>query len=257
MFELTQPLEAPQRVLTVSQLNRLAREIVERHLPLSWIAGEVSNFKRYDSGHCYFTLKDPSAQVDCVMFRQKAMLLGWQPADGMQVEVRACASLYEARGKFQLNVEAMRRAGLGALFEAYERLKARLEGEGLFDPAKKRALPRFPRTIGIVTSPRAAALRDVLTTLKRRAPALPVILYPVPVQGEGAGARIAEAVRLAARRGECDVLIVCRGATREPGPAGALRAGAPAAHAPRAHRRARAREQDAESRLPFSVPGAS
>jgi len=211
MFELPQQLESPQRVLTVSELNRLAREIVERHLPLSWVAGEISNFKRYDSGHCYFTLKDDTAQVDCVMFRQKAMLLGWRPADGMQVEVRACASVYEARGKFQLNVEAMRRAGLGALFEAYERLKARLEREGLFEAGRKRALPRFPRAIGIVTSPRAAALRDVLTTLKRRAPALPVIVYPAPVQGEGAGARIAEAVRLAGRRAECDVLIVCRG----------------------------------------------
>ena len=210
MFELSSVASAPH-VISVSDLNRLARETIERHVPLSWIAGEISNFKRYDSGHCYFTLKDESAQVDCVMFRQKAMLLGWQPANGAQVEVRACASIYEARGKFQLNVEVMRRAGLGALFEAFERLKAKLEREGLFDPARKRALPQFPRTLGIVTSPQAAALRDVLTTLRRRAPTLNVIIYPTPVQGEGAGARIAEAVRTAGNRAECDVLIVCRG----------------------------------------------
>src|SRR6185369_16867257 len=145
------------------------------------------------------------------MFRRQAMLLGWQPTDGMQAEVRACVTLFEARGKFQLNVEVMRRAGLGALYEAYERLKVKLEREGLFDPARKRALPRFPRTLGIVTSPHAAALRDVLTVLRRRMPGLPVIVYPAPVQGEGAGVRIAHAVRTAGNRGECDVLIVCRG----------------------------------------------
>lgn len=205
-------LEPPRpQVLSVSDLNRLVAGLMERHIPLSWVAGEISNFKRYDSGHCYFTLKDKSAQVDCVMFRQKALLLGWQPANGVQVEVRASASLYEARGKFQLNVEVMRRAGLGALYEAFERLKIKLEREGLFDPARKRPLPRYPAALGIVTSPQAAALRDVLTTLRKRAPGLPVIVYPAPVQGEGAGARIAEAVRTASNRAECDVLIVCRG----------------------------------------------
>src|SRR5687768_15303751 len=210
MLEVS-PVRAPSLVLSVSALNRLARSALEKHLPLAWVAGEISNFKRYDSGHCYFTLKDEGAQVDCVMFRTKALALDWQPADGMQVEVRACATLYEARGKFQLNVEVMRRAGLGALYEAYERLKTKLEREGLFDPARKRELPRFPRVLGIVTSPRAAALRDVLTVLKRRMPGLPVIVYPAPVQGEGAGVRIAHAVRTAGNRGECDVLIVCRG----------------------------------------------
>ena len=210
MLEISS-VQAPSQVITVSALNRLARIALEKHLPYAWIAGEISNFKRYDSGHCYFTLKDQTAQVDCVMFRSKAMLLDWQPADGMQVEVRACATLYEARGKFQLNVEVMRRAGLGALYEAYERLKTKLELEGLFDPRGKRALPRFPRVLGIVTSPRAAALRDVLTVLRRRMPGLPVIVYPAPVQGEGAGPRIAHAVRTAGNRGECDVLIVCRG----------------------------------------------
>ena len=204
-------VQTPSRVLSVSELNRLARVALEKQLPLSWIAGEISNFKRYDSGHCYFTLKDENAQVDCVIFRRQAVLLDWQPADGMQVEVRACATLYEARGKFQLNVESMRRAGLGALYEAFERLKTKLEREGLFDAARKRDLPRFPRVLGIVTSPRAAALRDVLTVLRRRMPGLPVIVYPAPVQGDGAGARIAHAVRTAGNRAECDVLIVCRG----------------------------------------------
>ncbi len=199
------------QVISVSELNRMAREALERGLPLMWIAGEVSNCKRSDLGHCYFTLKDAQAQVDCVLFRHRAQLLGWTPRDGAQVEVRALATLYEARGKFQLNVETMRRAGLGALYEAFERLKAKLGKEGLFDPERKRTLARFPRAIGVVTSPQAAALRDVLTTLRRRMPRLPVILYPTPVQGEGAAERIAAAISLAGARQECDVLIVCRG----------------------------------------------
>jgi exodeoxyribonuclease VII large subunit len=204
------PPPQPQ-VISVSELNRMAREALERGLPLMWVAGEVSNCKRYDSGHCYFTLKDAQAQVDCVMFRHRAQLLGWLPRDGEQVEVRALPTLYEARGKFQLNVEVMRRAGLGALYEAFERLKAKLGKEGLFDPGRKRPIPRLPRAIGVVTSPQAAALRDVLTTLRRRMPRLPVILYPAPVQGEGAAERIAAAISLAGARQECDVLIVCRG----------------------------------------------
>ncbi|HXF67145.1 MAG TPA: exodeoxyribonuclease VII large subunit [Burkholderiales bacterium] len=198
-------------VISVSELNRLARDALERALPLLWVAGEVSNFRRYDSGHCYFTLKDAAAQVDCVLFRHRAQLVGWLPQDGMQVEVRALATLYEARGRFQLNVEAMRRAGLGALYEAFERLKAKLGAEGLFDSALKRPLPRFPRAVGVVTSLQAAALRDVLTTLGRRLPGLPVVIYPAPVQGEGAAARIAAAIAQAGARRECDVLIVCRG----------------------------------------------
>jgi len=199
------------QVISVAELNRLARELLERNLPLVWVAGEISNFKRYDSGHCYFTLKDAQAQVDCVMFRNRAQLLGWAPDNGAKVEVRALPSLYEARGKFQLNVETMRRAGLGALFEAFEKLKAKLSAEGLFDPARKRPLPRFPRAIGIVSSPKAAALRDVLTTLKRRMPGLPVIIYTTPVQGEGAAPRIAAAIARANAHKMCDVLLLCRG----------------------------------------------
>lgn len=211
LFERAEQHAVPQAVISVAELNRLARSAVERGVPLAWVAGEISNFKRYDSGHCYFTLKDSEAQVDAVMFRHKAQYLDWQPGNGLQVEVRATATVYEARGKFQLVVDAMRRAGLGALYAAFEKLKAKLEAEGLFDPALKRGLPPFPRTVGVVTSPQAAALRDVITALGRRMPGMAVIIYPTPVQGEGAGAKIAEAIRIAGERGECEVLIVCRG----------------------------------------------
>jgi len=207
------PLASPDSlpVISVTELNRRARLVVESELPLAWVAGEISNFTRAASGHCYFTLKDAACQVRCVMFRGRAQFLDWKPANGMQVEVRAVPSFYEARGEFQLNVELMRRSGLGALYEAFARLKAKLEREGLFDAARKRELPRFPRAVGVVTSLQAAALRDVLTTLRRRMPSLPVIVYPTAVQGEGAATQIAAAIAAAGARAECDVLIVCRG----------------------------------------------
>jgi exodeoxyribonuclease VII large subunit len=151
------------------------------------------------------------AQVRCVMFRNRGQYLDWEPRDGLRVEVRALVTLYEARGDFQLNVESLRRAGQGALFEAFLRLRDRLDKEGLFDAAHKKMLPVYPRRIGIVTSLRAAALRDVLTTLARRNPSIPVIIYPAPVQGEGAAQQLAAAIAAAARRNECDVLILCRG----------------------------------------------
>jgi len=201
-------------VISVAELNRRVRAAIEHHLPLTWVAGEISNLRRYDSGHWYFTLKDAAAQVDCVMFRHKAQFMDWQPDNGMQVEVRAVPTVYEARGKYQLNVEGMRRAGLGALYEAFEKLKAKLDKEGLFDEARKREIPAFPRGIAVVTSPQAAALRDVLTTLKRRMPSIPVVIYPAPVQGEGAAAKILQAIATASTRAErdaCDVLILCRG----------------------------------------------
>jgi len=198
-------------VISVSELNRSARELLEQGFPLTWVAGEISNFTRAASGHYYFSLKDAQAQVRCVMFRQKTLHLDWKPENGMQVEVRALVSLYEARGEFQLNVETMRRSGLGALYEAFEKLKAKLEAEGLFADARKKPLPPFPRAIGIITSPAAAALRDVVTTLSRRMPGIPVIIYPTPVQGEGAAEKISEAIHTAGRRAECDVLILCRG----------------------------------------------
>lgn len=198
-------------VLTVSALNSLARSAVETALPLVWVGGEISNLTRAASGHWYFSLKDDRAQVRCAMFRGRNQFVDWQPANGDQVEVRAVPTVYEARGEFQLQVELMRRAGLGALFEAFERLKQKLAAEGLFEAARKRPLPAFPKRLGLVTSLEAAALRDVLTTLRRRAPWLPVVLYPTPVQGEGAGKKIAAAIQAAGAHQACDVLIVCRG----------------------------------------------
>ncbi|MFY9317121.1 MAG: exodeoxyribonuclease VII large subunit [Burkholderiales bacterium] len=198
-------------VLTVSQLLRSARDVLERRFPLQWIAGEVSNLRPAASGHLYFTLKDEAAQVDCVMFRGRAAHLDWDLADGQRVEARALVTLYEPRGRFQLNVESMRRAGLGPLYERFLKLKDKLEKEGLFDPAAKRPVPEYPRRIGVVTSLAAAALRDVLTTLRRRNPAIPVIVYPAPVQGEGAAAKLAQALAAANRRAECDVLLLVRG----------------------------------------------
>ena len=198
-------------VISVTELNRTIRLTLEQSFPLTWIAGEISNFVRAASGHWYFSLKDANSQVRCVMFRSKSQYLDWQPENGAQVEIRALVTLYEARGDFQLNVETLRRSGVGALYEAYARLKARLEQEGLFEVARKKPLPAFPSQIGIITSLQAAALKDVLTTLRRRMPSIPVILYPTPVQGEGAAQKIVACIHAATARAECDVLILCRG----------------------------------------------
>ncbi len=203
--------EAQMRVLRVAELNAVVKNLLEGSLPLLWVRGEVSNLVRAASGHSYFSLKDEQAQVRCVMFRQRAVGLDRPLSNGMQLEIRALATLYEARGDYQLMVEEVRPAGLGLLFEQFERLKARLAAEGLFAAERKRALPRFPRRVGVVTSPQAAALRDVLTTLRRRLPAVPVLLYPTPVQGAGSAEKIAQAIQRASERAECDVLIVCRG----------------------------------------------
>ncbi len=198
-------------ILSVSQLLRSARDLLEMRFPLQWIAGEISNLRPAASGHLYFTIKDESAQVDCVMFKSRAAALDWEPADGLRVEVRALVTLYEPRGRFQLNVEGMRRAGLGPLYERFVKLKDKLGREGLFDEDVKRTIPEYPRQIGVVTSLAAAALRDVLTTLRRRNPSIPVIVYPAPVQGEGAAAKLAQALAVAGVRAECDVLLLVRG----------------------------------------------
>jgi exodeoxyribonuclease VII large subunit len=200
-----------QKILTVSELNRLAREILEMSFPLFWVSGEISNFTRAASGHWYFSLKDAGAQVRCVMFKGRNSYVDFMPREGDKIEARATVTLYEARGDFQLTVEFIQKAGLGTLFEAFERLKKTLSAEGLFDAATKRLIPKFPNAIGIVTSADAAALRDVLTTLKRRNPNIPVIIYPTPVQGKGSAERIAEAIDIANQRAEVDTLIVCRG----------------------------------------------
>ena len=201
----------PSEILSVSALNRSVRDLLEHGYPLLWVAGEISNLLQAKSGHWYFSLKDQSAQVRCVMFRNRSSNLDWQPRDGMQVEARALVTMYEARGDFQLNIETMRRAGQGALYEAFLRLRDKLAAEGLFDASRKRALPAYPKAIGVVTSLAAAALRDILTTLRRRNPSIPVIIYSSAVQGEGAAADLTRALRNAGERGECDVLILARG----------------------------------------------
>ena len=209
---MTEPdLPILKQILTVSELNRLAREVLEHAFPLFWVSGEVSNFTRAASGHWYFSLKDNAAQVKCVMFKGRNAYVDFMPSEGDKIEARCTVTLYEARGDFQLTVEFVQKAGLGALFEAFEQLKIKLEHEGLFDAAFKKPIPKYPKTIGIVTSPDAAALRDVLTTLKRRNANINVIIYPTPVQGKGAAALIAKAIHTANKRAECDTLIICRG----------------------------------------------
>lgn len=198
-------------VISISDLNRRARASLEREFPLLWVAGEISNLTRASSGHVYFSLKDEAAQARCVMFRSRASSVPWRLENGQQVEARALVSLYEPRGDFQLNIETLRRAGLGRLFEAFARLKTQLEAEGLFASERKRPLPRFPNRIGIISSPGAAALRDVLVTLKRRAPHLQAILYPTLVQGDSAATEIARAITLAGQRNECSLLLIVRG----------------------------------------------
>ena len=208
---LTEPPSSAPDILSVSQLNQAVSRMLERSFPLAWVAGEISNFTRAASGHWYFTLKDSGAQVRAVMFRGRAQYADFNPREGDKVEVRALVTLYAPRGDFQLNVEAIRRAGVGNLYEAFLQRKQKLADEGLFDPERKRALPFFPTTIGIVTSPQAAALRDILTTLRRRAPHIAIILYPTAVQGEGSAEKIAAAITAASSRAECNVLLVCRG----------------------------------------------
>jgi exodeoxyribonuclease VII large subunit len=200
-----------RETLTVSALNRAVAGLLARGFASVRVRGEIGNLTRAASGHWYFTLKDDSAQVRCVMFRGRNVLVAFAPREGDAVELRASVALYEARGEYQLTVDAMERAGQGRLFEEFLRLKQRLADEGLFEQAIKRPRPVLPRAIGIVTSLQAAALRDVATTLARRAPYARLIVYPVPVQGEGAGARIAAMLATAAARREVELLLLVRG----------------------------------------------
>ncbi len=195
----------------MSGLNRLARQALEQRFPPLWVAGEVSNLRRPASGHLYFSLKDEGAQIACAMFRSRAQLMPFRLQDGMRVTARALVTIYETRGDFQLNVETLRAAGVGALFEAFTRLRDRLQRDGVFADERKRPLPRFPRGVAVVTSLQAAALTDVLAALSRRCPHLPVVILPAPVQGAGAAEAIAAAIESASRIGTCDVLIVARG----------------------------------------------
>jgi len=202
----------PERIWTVTEINRTVRGLLESELPELWIAGEVANFTRARSGHLYFTLKDEGSQLRCVMWRRDAARLPIDPEEGMEIRVRGSLTLYEARGEFQLSVRQVEAHGEEGLWKlAFERLRARLEEEGLLDPARRRPIPRFPQAVGVVTSPTGAAFRDILTVIRRRAPWTRVVLLGTRVQGEGAAAEIARAIEVLAGSGEVDVLIVGRG----------------------------------------------
>lgn len=205
------PLAPREPVLGVAELNRRVSDLLARSYGTLWVGGEVSNFTAAASGHWYFCLKEPGAQVRAVMFRGRNHSIEFMPRDGDAVEACASLSLYEARGEFQLLVVALRRAGAGRLYEAFLKLRAKLAALGLFDPQRKRSVPAELKRVGVITSTRAAALRDVLITLARRAPAIEVVIYPTPVQGSDAPAGLIAALATAARRGECDVLLLVRG----------------------------------------------
>ncbi|MCR4346573.1 MAG: exodeoxyribonuclease VII large subunit [Sulfuricaulis sp.] len=211
-MEPISPATTPSRdVYTVSRLNREAKVLLEGSFPPIWIEGEISNLSRPASGHVYFTLKDAQAQVRCAFFRQHQRLLGIILKDGLRILARARVSLYEGRGDYQIIIEYMEDAGEGALRRAFDALKQRLLQEGLFDVAHKKPLPGLPRRLGIITSPSGAVLHDILTTLRRRFPGIAVLLYPVAVQGENAAEKIADAIRIAGKREDCDALILARG----------------------------------------------
>ena len=204
-------IEQRETVYSVSRLNNAAKSLLEDAFAQVWVEGEISNFAAPASGHWYFSLKDSKAQVRCAMFKGANSRTSFKPQDGDQVLVKGSVSLYEPRGDYQLIVDKMEPSGEGALQRAFEQLKLKLEKEGLFDPTHKKPIPIMPRCIGVVTSHSGAAIHDILTVLKRRFPALPVILYPCIVQGETAASGIIAALRTANDRAECDVLILARG----------------------------------------------
>lgn len=213
-FDFSEPAAAPvetRDIYTPGRLNREARTLLERGLPALWLEGEMSNLSRPSSGHWYFSLKDESAQLRCAMFRQRNLLARFTPKDGAHVLARGRVSLYEPRGDYQFLIDHIEEAGEGALRQRFELLKNKLAAEGLFAAQRKRALPRLPRRIGIITSPTGAAIRDVLQILRRRFCTIPVLVYPAQVQGASAASQIAAAIRLASHRAECDVLILARG----------------------------------------------
>lgn len=206
------PARRPDRdIYSVSRLNREVRVLLERGFGSLWLEAEISNLSRPGSGHWYFSLKDATAQVRCAMFRQRNLLCTFGVRDGLKVLVRARIGLYEPRGEYQLIVEHMEDAGLGALQRKFEELRTRLAAEGLFAAERKRLLPSLPRRIGIITSPSGAAIHDILHVLARRFAAAAVLIYPVSVQGAQAAAEIIAALEAAGRRAECDVLILARG----------------------------------------------
>ena len=205
----SKPNEA--KVFSVKEINRLVRELLEQSFPSFWISGEISNFISASSGHWYFSLKDDEAQVRCTMFKNKNMAADWVPKNGEKIEAKCFIGLYEARGEYQLNIELIRHAGAGLLSEAFNQLKEKLLKEGLFEPSRKKSIPQFPKSIGVITSPTGAAIEDILITLKRRSPHIPIFIYPSLVQGNEAPSAIVKAIETANTRMECDVLILARG----------------------------------------------
>ena len=206
---ITNPTE--RQILSVSQLNRSVRHLLETQLPMLWVEGEISNFARPASGHWYLTLKDDQAQVRCAMFRNTNQRVGFQPSNGTQVLVRCRAGLYEGRGEYQLVIEHMEEAGFGALQRQFEMLKQQLSTEGLFDTQHKQPMPESVRHIGVITSATGAAVKDILSVLNRRFPSIRVSIFPTAVQGPQAAGQIIEAINNANRQGQCDALIVGRG----------------------------------------------
>ena len=203
--------EISREILSVGDLNRAIASSLEERFDTVWVSGEISNFKAYDSGHWYFSLKDEEGQIRCVMFRGRNGQVGFMPQSGDLVELAANLGFYVPRGDIQLTVQSMRRAGMGGLYEAFLKLKAKLAKEGLFDLENKRPIPTHPRAIGIVTSPQAAALKDVLSTLARRAPHIPIVIYPTLVQGPDAPAGIISALKAAEKEHAVDVILLVRG----------------------------------------------
>ncbi|MDH5423985.1 MAG: exodeoxyribonuclease VII large subunit [Gammaproteobacteria bacterium] len=197
--------------LSISQLNNMVKDLLENNLPPLWVEGEISNFAKPASGHLYFSLKDSTCQVRSVMFRNRSMLLDFKPENGSQVLAKVRIGFYEARGEFQLIVDRLEEVGDGQLQQRFEHLKKKLASEGLFNAEHKQLLPELPQRIGVITSATGAAIRDVLSVLKRRFPAIPVIIYPVPVQGDNAAPLIAEMIRKAEQHALCDVLLLVRG----------------------------------------------
>jgi exodeoxyribonuclease VII large subunit len=203
--------EISKEILSVGDLNRAIAASLEDRFGTVWVSGEISNFKAYDSGHWYFSLKDEEGQIRCVMFRGRNGQVGFMPQSGDLVEVSANLSMYVPRGDIQLTIQTLRRAGMGGLYEAFLKLKAKLAKEGLFDEDRKREIPTYPRSIGIITSPQAAALKDVLSTLARRAPHIPIVIYPTLVQGPDAPAGIIAALKAAEKEKAVDVILLVRG----------------------------------------------
>jgi len=199
------------KIFSITEINKIVKELLQDNFPSIWVKGELSNFIEASSGHWYFTLKDNGAQVRCTMFKGKNSQVKWIPKNGDLIEAQCKIGLYEQRGDYQLNISSLEQAGLGRLFEEFNKLKQKLDSEGLFNQEQKKSLPVYPNCIGVVTSPDAAVLRDVITTLKRRNKSLRIIVYPTPVQGKTAPQGIVDALRLANQRNEVDVLILCRG----------------------------------------------